>query len=59
MPDSAALAAALLDEVHVAVVPGEAFAGPGHVRISFARPMAELEDGARRIAAFLSRPRGD
>ena len=59
MPDSVALAGALLDEAHVAVVPGEAFAGPGHVRISFARPMAELQDGARRIAAFLSRARGD
>ena len=56
--DSVALATALLDEAHVAVVPGEAFAGPGHVRISFARPLAELQDGARRIAAFLSR-RGD
>jgi aspartate aminotransferase len=58
-PDSVALATALLDEAHVAVVPGEAFAGPGHIRISFARPMAELADGARRIAAFLSRARGD
>jgi aspartate/methionine/tyrosine aminotransferase len=59
LPDSVALAGALLDEAHVAVVPGEAFAGPGHVRISFARPVAELQDGARRIAAFLSRARGD
>jgi len=58
MKDSVELATALLDEAHVAVVPGEAFAGPGHVRISFARPLPELQDGARRIAAFLSR-RGD
>ena len=53
--DSVALASAILEEARVAVVPGEAFSGPGHIRISFARPMAELQDGARRIAAFLSR----
>jgi aspartate/methionine/tyrosine aminotransferase len=41
------------------VVPGEAFGGPGHIRISFARPIDELEEGARRIAAFLGRVRGD
>ncbi len=36
----------------------EAFGGPGHLRLSFARPIDELEDGARRIAAFLGRLRG-
>jgi aspartate aminotransferase len=58
-PDALRLAGALLEEARVAVVPGEAFGGPGHFRISFARPMAELQDGARRIAAFLDRARGD
>lgn len=58
IPDDVRLATAILDEAHVAVVPGEAFGGPGHVRISFARPMEELEDGARRIASFLGRVRG-
>lgn len=43
----------LLDEHKVAVVPGEAFAAPGYVRLSFARPMDELKEGMRRIAAFL------
>jgi aspartate aminotransferase len=57
--DSVALASALLEEARVAVVPGEAFYGPGHLRLSFARPMAELQDGARRIAAFLARGGGD
>lgn len=53
------LAKRLLEERHVAVVPGEAFAAPGYVRISFARPMAELEEAARRLASFLSgRERG-
>jgi aspartate aminotransferase len=47
------LARRLLDEQKVAVVPGEAFAAPGYVRLSFARPMDELKEGMRRIAAFL------
>jgi aspartate aminotransferase len=59
IPDDVRLATAILEEAHVAVVPGEAFGGPGHIRISFARPLDELEDGARRIAAFLGRVRGD
>jgi aspartate aminotransferase len=44
----------LLDESGVAVVPGEGFEAPGFLRISFARAQAELEEGGRRIAAFLS-----
>ena len=59
MPDDVRLATAILEEARVAVVPGEAFGGPGHIRISFARPMDELQDGARRIAAFLGRLRGE
>ena len=59
MPDDVRLATAMLEEARVAVVPGEAFGGPGHIRISFARPLDELQDGARRIAAFLARVRGD
>jgi aspartate aminotransferase len=59
MPDDVRLSTAILEEARVAVVPGEAFGGPGHIRISFARPMDELQDGARRIAAFLGRVRGD
>ena len=59
MPDDVRLATAILEEARVAVVPGEAFGGPGHIRISFARPMDELQEGARRIAAFLGRVRGD
>jgi aspartate aminotransferase len=52
-PTTVDLARRLLDEQKVAVVPGEAFAAPGYVRISFARPMDELKDGMRRIASFL------
>jgi aspartate aminotransferase len=54
VPTTIELARRLLDEAKVAVVPGEGFAAPGYVRISFARPVDELVDGARRIAAFLA-----
>lgn len=59
MPDTLRLALSLLDQTRVAVVPGEGFGAPGYVRISFARPMNELEDGLRRMAGFLAGLRGD
>lgn len=43
----------LLDEQKVATVPGEGFAAPGYLRISFARSMGELRQGIARIGAFL------
>ena len=47
------LAARLLEEQKVAVVPGEGFAAPGYLRLSFARSMEDLQEGARRLATFL------
>jgi aspartate aminotransferase len=47
----------LLEESRVAVVPGEGFAAPGYLRLSFARPMEELREGAERLAAFFMRLR--
>jgi len=49
------LAARLLEEAHVAVVPGEAFDGPGHWRLSYALGDDALEEGVRRIAEFLGK----
>jgi len=49
------LAKRLLDEERIAVVPGEGFSSPGYIRISFARPIAELRVGAARIRGFLLR----
>jgi len=49
------LAGRLLDEEKVAVVAGEGFGAPGYLRISFARSMDDLREGAKRIAAFFSR----
>jgi aspartate aminotransferase len=53
VPDTLALAAKLLEEKAVAVVPGEGFHAPGYFRLSFATAFEDLREGARRIAAFL------
>ena len=47
------LAAVLLDEVKVAVVPGEAFGSPGYARLTFAVSDADIEEGLQRIAKLL------
>ena len=44
----------LLDEVKVAIVPGEAFGAPGYARLSFALGDDDLGEGVRRIADFLT-----
>ena len=46
-------ASRLLEEAHVAVVPGEAFGTNDHVRISYATSMAELERGLDRLHKFI------
>jgi aspartate/methionine/tyrosine aminotransferase len=51
---SAELAAVILDEVEVAVVPGEAFGTEGYLRLSYALGDADLVEGVGRIAALLS-----
>ena len=45
--------AALLEQAHVAVVPGEAFGTDNHVRVSYATSMHELERGLERIHRFI------
>ena len=47
------LAAVILDEAKVAVVPGEAFAAPGYFRLSFALGDDDLGEGVGRIADLL------
>jgi aspartate aminotransferase len=54
VPTTIELGRRLLETTGVAVVPGEGFGTPGYLRISFARSRAELEEGARRIEAFLA-----
>jgi aspartate/methionine/tyrosine aminotransferase len=51
---SAELAALILDEVEVAVVPGEAFGTPGYLRLSYALGDADLVEGVSRIQKLLA-----
>ncbi len=48
------LAAYLLDEYKVAIVPGEAFGAPENFRMSFATSMENIEKGLERIKKALS-----
>jgi len=58
--DVAALAARLLDEHLVAVVPGSAFGDPGHLRLSFAASEATLREALVRLGqAFGARSHAD
>jgi aspartate aminotransferase len=45
----------LLEEQHVAVVPGEAFGTTEHIRISYATSMEQLDKGLGRIGDFMRR----
>jgi len=49
------LADYLLEEARVAVVPGEPFGSPNHIRLSFAVSMEEIEEGLNRIEEALSK----
>jgi aspartate/methionine/tyrosine aminotransferase len=49
------LAAVILDEAKVAIVPGEAFGAPGYARLSFALGDDDLVEGIERIAKLLGR----
>ncbi|MGH7609224.1 MAG: pyridoxal phosphate-dependent aminotransferase [Candidatus Dormibacteria bacterium] len=48
------LAEAILDQAKVALVPGEAFGAPGHLRFSYAASDADLAEGLERIARLLA-----
>jgi len=47
--DDVELAGWLLEAAEVATVPGSAFGAPGHLRLSFASSMEELQDAVSRI----------
>jgi aspartate/methionine/tyrosine aminotransferase len=51
---SADLAALILDEVEVAIVPGEAFGTPGYARLSYALGDDDLAEGIGRIAKLVA-----
>ncbi|HVM75939.1 MAG TPA: pyridoxal phosphate-dependent aminotransferase [Candidatus Saccharimonadales bacterium] len=45
----------LLDNAHVALVPGEAFGAPGYLRLSYATSIECIDEGLRRLNRFFSR----
>jgi len=47
------LAEMLLEQVHVAIVPGSAFGSESHVRISYAIPAEEIRRGFTRLERFV------
>ena len=51
--DTLAFSERLLQESHVAVVPGEAFGTDRHIRISYAASMDQLERGMDRLHQFI------
>lgn len=54
---AAGFAESLLSHAQVAVVPGEDFAGPNHVRASFATSNDNIEKGLEKLAHFMGQLR--
>ncbi len=53
LDSAAALAESLLEEQGVAVVPGEDFEGPEHIRLSFATDEDSIRNGVARIKTYM------
>lgn len=53
-PTDEALAAFLLEEAKVAVIPGYVFEAPGHLRLSYATSRTQIEKGVTRIQEALT-----
>ncbi len=50
--NGATVAKQMLDEIKVAVIPGDAFGAPEYVRLSFATSEAKIKEGLRRIGQW-------
>lgn len=55
--DAVSFSAALLEQAHVAVVPGNDSGFDSHVRLSFATSMQQIDKGLDRIGEFLKKVR--
>src|SRR5271169_4880396 len=55
LANTTVLAEKLLDEAHVAVVPGPAFGTEQHVRLSYATSLEQIDAGLKRMAGFFAR----
>jgi aspartate aminotransferase len=52
---AADVAAKLLSEAHVVVVPGEAFGTKEHIRLSYAVADHEVDEGVKRMREFFAK----
>lgn len=52
------IAQRILDEVNVAVIPGEGFGAPGFIRLSFAASAERIQEGTKRIQEWVQKQRG-
>ena len=43
----------ILDDVNVAIIPGEGFGAPGFMRLSFATSTERIQEGTKRIAQWI------
>lgn len=55
MKDATELATRLLEEMHVALVPGPAFGTRDHVRISYAASTEQINEGLKRLDQFVAK----
>ena len=51
--DSVQLASDLLEDIHIAVIPGEGFGMPGHIRFSYALSDDDLAEGMLRLEKWV------
>lgn len=51
--DSEQSAQQILDNMKVAVIPGDGFGAPGFIRLSFSTSMERIEEGMKRIASWV------
>ena len=45
----------ILDEVNVALIPGEGFGAPGYLRLSFATSNERIDEGTKRITQWIKK----
>ncbi len=51
--NSLEVAKKILDDVNVAIIPGEGFGAPGYMRMSFATSNDRIEEGVKRISEWI------
>ena len=53
--DGNTIAKRILDDVNVAVIPGDGFGAPEYIRLSFAASMERIEEGIKRIGEWIKK----